>query len=58
MKIRLALRWGHADILWDREVEDPREDAWVVHDHLGPLGGRVAAPLRATRAQRTVLRTT
>jgi hypothetical protein len=34
---RRALR--HADIPWDREVDDPREDAWVVHDHLGLLGG-------------------
>ncbi len=38
---RRALR--HADIPWDREVEDPREDAWVVHDHLGLLGGLAAA---------------
>jgi hypothetical protein len=36
-----ALR--HVDIPWDREVEDPREDAWVVHDHLGLLGGLAAA---------------
>jgi hypothetical protein len=38
---RRALR--HADIPWNREVEDPREDAWVVHDHLGVLGGLAAA---------------
>ncbi len=38
---RRALR--HADIPWDREVDDPREDAWVVHDHLGLLGGLAAA---------------
>ena len=36
---RRALR--HADIPWDREVDDPREDAWVVHDHLGLLGGMI-----------------
>jgi hypothetical protein len=38
---RRALR--HADIPWDREVDDPREDAWVVHGHLGLLGGLAAA---------------
>lgn len=38
---RRAIR--HADIPWDREVEDPREDAWVVHDHRGILGGLAAA---------------
>jgi len=38
---RRALR--HADIPWDQEVEDPREEAWVVHDHLGLLGGLAAA---------------
>jgi predicted transposase YbfD/YdcC len=38
---RRALR--HADIPWNAEVEDPREDAWVVHDHLGLLGGLAAA---------------
>lgn len=38
---RRALR--HADIPWDAEVDDPREDAWVVHDHLGLLGGLAAA---------------
>jgi hypothetical protein len=38
---RRALR--HADIPWDREVDDPREGAWVVHDHLGLLGGLAAA---------------
>src|SRR6266542_3695517 len=38
---RRALR--HADIPWDREADDPREDAWVVHDHLGLLGGLAAA---------------
>ena len=34
---RRALR--HADIPWDPAVDDPREDAWLVHDHLGLLGG-------------------
>jgi hypothetical protein len=38
---RRALR--HADIPWDAEVDDPREGAWVVHDHLGILGGLAAA---------------
>ena len=38
---RRALR--HADIPWDREVDDPRESPWVVHDHLGLLGGLAAA---------------
>jgi hypothetical protein len=38
---RGALR--HADIPWDSEVDDPREDAWVVHDHRGILGGLAAA---------------
>lgn len=38
---RRAVR--HAEIPWDREVDDPREDAWVVHDHLGLLGGLAAA---------------
>jgi hypothetical protein len=38
---RRALR--HADIPWDREVDDPRDNAWVVHDHLGLLGGLAAA---------------
>jgi hypothetical protein len=38
---RRALR--HADIPWDREVDDPREDAWVVHDHRGMLAGLAAA---------------
>jgi hypothetical protein len=38
---RRALR--HAEIPWDREVDDPREDAWVVHDHRGLLGGLAAA---------------
>ena len=38
---RRALR--HADIPWDVEVDDPREDAWVVHDHRGILGGLAAA---------------
>lgn len=38
---RRALR--HADIPWDSEVDDPREDAWVVHDHRGILGGIAAA---------------
>jgi hypothetical protein len=38
---RRALR--HADIPWNVEVDDPREDAWVVHDHLGLLGGLAAA---------------
>ena len=38
---RRALR--HADIRSDREVDDPRESAWVVHDHEGLLGGLAAA---------------
>ncbi len=38
---RRALR--HADIPWDAEVDDPREGAWVVHDHEGILGGLAAA---------------
>ncbi len=38
---RRALR--HADIPWDPEVDDPREEAWVVHDHRGLLGGLAAA---------------
>lgn len=38
---RRALR--HADIPWRAEVEDPREDPWVVHDHQGILGGLAAA---------------
>jgi hypothetical protein len=38
---RRALR--HADIPWDREVDDPRESAWVVHDHEGLLGGLAVA---------------
>jgi hypothetical protein len=38
---RRALR--HADIPWDGEVDDPREDAWVIHDHRGILGGLAAA---------------
>lgn len=38
---RRALR--HADIPWNAEVDDPREGAWVVHDHLGLLGGLAAA---------------
>jgi hypothetical protein len=38
---RRALR--HADIPWDAEVDDPREGAWVVHDHQGLLGGLAAA---------------
>jgi len=38
---RRALR--HADIPWAREVDDPREEAWVVHDHRGLLGGLAAA---------------
>ena len=33
----------HADIPWNAEVDDPREGAWVVHDHLGLLGGLAAA---------------
>jgi len=38
---RRALR--HADIPWNPEVEDSREDAWVVHDHLGLLGRTASA---------------
>ena len=38
---RRALR--HANIPWDAQVDDPREPAWVVHDHLGLLGGLAAA---------------
>jgi len=38
---RRALR--HADIPWDAEVDDPRDSSWVVHDHLGLLGGLAAA---------------
>ena len=38
---RRALR--HSDIPWDGEVDDPREDSWVVHDHRGILGGLAAA---------------
>ncbi len=38
---RRALR--HADILWDAEVDDPRESPWVVHDHHGILGGLAVA---------------
>jgi hypothetical protein len=38
---RRALR--HADIPWDQGVDDPREEAWVVHDHRGLLGGLAAA---------------
>jgi predicted transposase YbfD/YdcC len=38
---RRALR--HAEIPWDSEVDDPREDAWVLHNHLGLLGGMAAA---------------
>ncbi len=38
---RRALR--HADIPWNAEVDDPRESAWVVHDHQGVLGGLAAA---------------
>jgi hypothetical protein len=38
---RRALR--HADIPWNGEVDDPREDAWVVYDHRGILGGLAAA---------------
>lgn len=38
---RRALR--HAEIPWDREVDDPRESPWVVHDHQGLLGGLAAA---------------
>lgn len=40
-RARRALR--HADIPWDMEVDDPREGAWVVHDHQGLLGGLAAA---------------
>jgi hypothetical protein len=38
---RRALR--HADIPWDSEVDDPRDPSFVVHDHLGLLGGLAAA---------------
>jgi len=38
---RRALRY--ANIPWDGEVDDPREDAWVVHDHCAILGGLAAA---------------
>ncbi len=38
---RRALR--HADIPWDDEVDDPRDASWVIHDHLGLLGGLAAA---------------
>ena len=38
---RRALR--HATIPWDREVDDPRESPWVVHDHQGVLGGLAVA---------------
>jgi hypothetical protein len=38
---RRALR--HANIPWDRDVDDPREDPWVVHDRRGLLGGLAAA---------------
>ena len=38
---RRALRY--ADIPWHSEVDDPRESAWVVHDHQGILGGLAAA---------------
>jgi len=38
---RRAVR--HADIPWNQEVDDPREDAWVVHGHHGLLGGLAAA---------------
>jgi hypothetical protein len=47
---RRAVR--HADIPWDREVEDPREESWVVHDHLGLLGGLAAAFSIACRTLR------
>ncbi len=38
---RRAMR--HANIPWHAEVDDPREDPWVVHDHQGILGGLAAA---------------
>src|SRR6266540_592276 len=38
---RRALRY--ADIPWNTEVDDPRECAWVTHDHQGILGGLAAA---------------
>ena len=49
---RRALR--HADIPWDAEVDDPREGAWVVHDHLGILGGLAAAFSVGCRSLRRV----
>jgi hypothetical protein len=38
---RRALRY--AEIPWNSEVDDPREDPWVVYDHYGLLGGLAAA---------------
>jgi len=38
---RRALR--HADIPWDAKINDPRASSWVVHAHLGILGGLAAA---------------
>jgi len=40
-RARRALR--HADIPRTGRSQDAREDAWVVHDHLGLLGGLAAA---------------
>jgi hypothetical protein len=49
---RRALR--HADIPWDQGVDDPREEAWVVHDHRGLLGGLAAAFSIGCRSLRRV----
>jgi hypothetical protein len=38
---RRALRY--AEIPWNGDVDDPREDPWVVYDHHGLLGGLAAA---------------
>jgi hypothetical protein len=44
----------HADIPWDQGVDDPREEAWVVHDHRGLLGGLAAAFSIGCRSLRRV----
>ncbi len=49
---RRALR--HADIPWDDEVDDPRDASWVIHDHLGLLGGLAAAFSVGCRSLRRV----
>lgn len=49
---RRALR--HANIRWDSEVDDPREDAWVLHDHQALLGGLAAAFATGRRSLRQV----